>query len=81
MIEIDYTNHSSAQKTLEDHQIHTILSALTIRTEEHSNAQITLIRAAAAASSVKRFAPSEFGIQYEEKLVPTALGLETSLTF
>ncbi|KAH9211906.1 hypothetical protein DL95DRAFT_341200 [Leptodontidium sp. 2 PMI_412] len=67
VISVDYTDSSSAQKTLEDHQIHTVISALSIQSEEHSNAQIGLIRAAAAASSVKRFVPSEFGIPYEEK--------------
>ena len=80
MIGIDYTNPSSAQKTLEDHQIHTVISALSIQLEEHSNAQIGLIRAAAAASSVKRFAPSEFGIPYEEKWVLMALEQESPLT-
>jgi len=69
VISIDYSNPSSIQKTLEDHGIHTILSALSLQSEEQSNAQIALIRAAAAASSVKRFAPSEFGFPYEEKHV------------
>lgn len=73
MIKIDYTDFLSAQRTLEDHQIHTVISALSILSEEHSHAQIGLIRAAAAASSVKRFAPSEFGIPYEEKSVPMCL--------
>ncbi|KIM97035.1 hypothetical protein OIDMADRAFT_169818 [Oidiodendron maius Zn] len=66
-IRMDYTDPSSGQKTLEDYQIHTVISALSVQSEEHSNAQIGLIRAAAAASSVKRFAPSEFGIPYEAK--------------
>lgn len=81
VISVDYTDSSSAQKTLEDHQIHTVISALSIQSEEHSNAQIGLIHAAAAASSVKRFVPSEFGIPYEEKLVLIALEQESSLIF
>ncbi|KAH8588086.1 hypothetical protein B0O99DRAFT_583577 [Bisporella sp. PMI_857] len=58
-----------SRKALEDHKVHTVISALSIQSEAHSDAQIALIRAAAAASSVKRFAPSEFGVPYEEKHV------------
>jgi hypothetical protein len=54
------------QKTLDEHQVHTVISALSLVTQEQSDAQITLIRGA-AASHVKRFAPSEFGIPYTQK--------------
>ncbi|KAJ9652275.1 hypothetical protein H2198_008450 [Neophaeococcomyces mojaviensis] len=67
MVQIDYSEPSSCQKTLDEYQIHTVISALSLHTQEHSDAQISLIRGAAASSHVKRFAPSEFGIPYEQK--------------
>ncbi|KAG4440174.1 hypothetical protein IFR05_004319 [Cadophora sp. M221] len=66
IIGIDYTDLASAKKTLEDNEIHTVISAMSVQSQEHSDAQIGLIRAAAASSCVKRFAPSEFGIPYNE---------------
>jgi len=42
---------------------------LNVGSPEKSDAQLNLIRAAAAASSVKRFVPSEFGIPNEKKNV------------
>ncbi|KAH9211997.1 hypothetical protein DL95DRAFT_525412 [Leptodontidium sp. 2 PMI_412] len=67
IIKIDYSNPSSVQKTLNEHQVHTVISAVSIQSQEHSDAQITLIRGAAASSHVKRFAPSEFGIPYDQQ--------------
>ncbi|KAH9203413.1 hypothetical protein DL95DRAFT_399366, partial [Leptodontidium sp. 2 PMI_412] len=67
IIGINYTDLASVKKILEDNEIHTVISALSVQSQDHSDAQIGLIRAAAAASSVKRFAPSEFGIPYQEK--------------
>lgn len=70
IIGVNYTDLDSAKKVLEDNNIHTILSALSLQSQEQSDAQIGLIRAAAASSTVKRFAPSEFGIPYGDKCVP-----------
>lgn len=70
IIGVNYTDLDSAKKVLEDNNIHTILSTLSLQSQEQSDAQIGLIRAAAASSTVKRFAPSEFGIPYGDKYVP-----------
>ncbi|KAH7420025.1 hypothetical protein BKA64DRAFT_652219 [Cadophora sp. MPI-SDFR-AT-0126] len=69
IIGVNYTDLESAKKVLEENKIHTVLSALSLQSQEHSDAQIGLIHAAAASSTVKRFAPSEFGIPYQEKHV------------
>ncbi|KAH6713224.1 hypothetical protein BKA61DRAFT_608754 [Leptodontidium sp. MPI-SDFR-AT-0119] len=66
IIGIDYTDLASAKKTLEDNEIHTVISAMSVQSQEQSNSQIGLIRAAAASSSVRRFVPSEFGFPYGE---------------
>ncbi|KAL3419993.1 hypothetical protein PVAG01_08492 [Phlyctema vagabunda] len=65
-VAIDYTNISAIQKALEEHQVHTIISALSVNDQKTNDAQINLIRAAAASSTTKRFTPSEFGTFYKE---------------
>ncbi|KAH7110618.1 hypothetical protein B0J11DRAFT_620116 [Dendryphion nanum] len=67
VVKIDYSTPSSVQKTLDEHQVHTVISAVSLQFQGQSDAQITLIRGAAASSHVKRFAPSEFGIPYKQK--------------
>ncbi|EDN96095.1 hypothetical protein SS1G_12301 [Sclerotinia sclerotiorum 1980 UF-70] len=67
VIKIDYSDVSSISKVLDEHKIHTVISALCIVSQEHSDAQVNLVHAAAASSSVKRFVPSEYGSNYEEK--------------
>ncbi|KAF2799371.1 NAD(P)-binding protein [Melanomma pulvis-pyrius CBS 109.77] len=67
IVAIDYSSPATVQKTLDEHQIHTVISALSIVGQEHSDAQIALIRGAAASSHVKRFTPSEFGHIYQQK--------------
>ncbi|PNP42375.1 hypothetical protein THARTR1_11190 [Trichoderma harzianum] len=61
LVAIDYTNVEAIVRTLNDHQIHTVISSIVIKGLEQSEAQVNLIRAAEAAPSVKRFTPSEFG--------------------
>ena len=51
IIGVNYTDLDSAKKVLEDNNIHTILSALSLQSQEQSDAQIGLIRAAAASST------------------------------
>ncbi|KAI9648083.1 Oxidoreductase boa1 [Ciborinia camelliae] len=67
VVQIDYSDVSSISKVLDKQKIHTVISALCIVTQEHSDAQVNLVHAAAASESVKRFVPSEYGSNYEEK--------------
>ncbi|UKZ76905.1 hypothetical protein TrVFT333_004620 [Trichoderma virens FT-333] len=72
LVAIDYTNVEAIVRTLNDHQIHTVISTIVIKGLEQSEAQINLIRAADAAPSVKRFTPSEFGTpDLKRAAVPT----------
>jgi hypothetical protein len=64
---VDYTSIDSISKTLDAHDIHTVVSVLSIKSKEQSDAQLNLIRGAARTSSVKRFTPSEFGFPRKEK--------------
>lgn len=67
VVQIDYANVGAAAKVLDEHNVHTVISALCIVTKEHSDAQVNLVHAAAASGTVKRFVPSEYGSNYEEK--------------
>ncbi|KAF7864005.1 hypothetical protein EAF04_006970 [Stromatinia cepivora] len=67
VVQIDYSDISSISKVLDEHKIHTVISALCIVSQEHCDAQVNLVHAAAASKSVKRFVPSEYGSNYEEK--------------
>ncbi|KAK5987361.1 Oxidoreductase BOA1 [Cladobotryum mycophilum] len=61
VIPTDYTNPESIAQTLNEHNIHTVISTIVIKSEEQRDAQLNLIRGSALSSSVKRFTPSEFG--------------------
>ncbi|KAH8820262.1 hypothetical protein F5884DRAFT_719233 [Xylogone sp. PMI_703] len=65
--EIDYSNIESTTQILNEHGVHTIISALSIKSQEQGIAQLNLIKAAIESSSVKRFTPSEFGTPRNEK--------------
>lgn len=45
---------------LERHNVHTIISAIGLVSDETSQSQLNLIEAAELSSSTKRFIPSEF---------------------
>ncbi|KAK4065675.1 hypothetical protein Trihar35433_7795 [Trichoderma harzianum] len=78
LIAVDYTNVEAIVRTLNDHQIHTVISCMVIKSLEQSEAQINLIRAAEAAPSVKRFTPSEFGTPRLEASTKTGAAVSIS---
>lgn len=54
-------------KQLEQHNVHTVISAIGLISEETSRSQLNLIEAADKSKSTARFIPSEFSfIQTEE---------------
>lgn len=65
VLQVDYTSPSQLTETLVSKQIHTIISALNVDFQSVSDAQLCLIEAAAASGCVKRFAPSEFNVDYD----------------
>ncbi|OCK80326.1 NAD(P)-binding protein [Lepidopterella palustris CBS 459.81] len=69
---VDYTDATSLARTLEQNDIHTVISTLATAEAEP---QLNLIRAADMSAVTKRFAPSEFGILYtarHAKMFPIA---------
>ena len=63
---VSYDTQDALQKTLEEHKIEVVLSTLSPAFKTF-DAQIRLIRACAAADSVKRFAPSEWLLDFEKE--------------
>jgi hypothetical protein len=63
---VDYTSVNAVAEILKRHLIDTVISAMKIGGEESSKAQLNLIEAAEKSGTVKRFAPSEFGIDNME---------------
>ncbi|KPM40528.1 hypothetical protein AK830_g6051 [Neonectria ditissima] len=63
---VDYTDVASLTSFLEDHQIHTVISAFGITATSLATSQMSLIQAAEASSVTKRFIPSSFAMAYPE---------------
>ncbi|KAL4819612.1 pyridoxal phosphate-dependent transferase [Aspergillus spinulosporus] len=69
-VEVDYANIPSLTQILNEHKVHTIISAISLYGEEDSEAQLNLIRAAENAAETKRFIPSEYSFVQTEDLLP-----------
>lgn len=63
---MDYSSVDAIARTLSRNQIHTVISTLSGLTTDVAEAELRLIRGAAASTTVKRFAPSEFGFDYDQ---------------
>ncbi|KAL6401342.1 hypothetical protein AUP68_15211 [Ilyonectria robusta] len=61
---VDYSSPDNIADVLKDNVIDTMVSCLTMNTEKDSHAQLNLIEGAVKSTTVRRFAPSEFGIDY-----------------
>lgn len=64
---MSYENEVALRRTLEALEIEVVLSALSSASPGSFEAQVPLIRASAKSDSVKRFAPSEWLIDFEKK--------------
>jgi nucleoside-diphosphate-sugar epimerase len=62
VIETNYDDVASMKDLLKQHNIELVISALALFTKEGADSQMNLIRAAIDAGSVKRFIPSEWGV-------------------
>ncbi|KAF7558186.1 hypothetical protein G7Z17_g127 [Cylindrodendrum hubeiense] len=65
LIQTDYSSEPEVAELLAKHNIHTVICTFALDFQAASDSQITLIRAADQASSVKRFIPSEFNVDYD----------------
>ncbi|KAL4874546.1 NAD(P)-binding protein [Aspergillus karnatakaensis] len=68
---VDYEDVDSLRHILEEHKIHTVISALGYDGDTLSTSQLNLIQAADASTSTKRFAPSAFACAYTPDMIET----------
>lgn len=59
-IAVNYNDVGSIACRLEENAVHTIISTLPMTSEECSQSQVNLIRAADKSTCTKRFIPSEY---------------------
>ncbi|KAJ5824253.1 hypothetical protein N7447_006593 [Penicillium robsamsonii] len=69
-VQINYDDIPSMAHELERHNIHTIISAIGLVSDETSQSQLNLIEAAEMAASTKRFIPSEYSFVQTKELLP-----------
>jgi hypothetical protein len=67
VIYVDYDDVESLKNALEEHNVHTVLSTISIKSDVQTRAQLNLIKAADKSSITKRFAPSEWGFDYTQE--------------
>jgi uncharacterized protein YbjT (DUF2867 family) len=60
LVQIDYNDIPAMTAELERHNVHTIISAIGLVSNETSQSQLNLIEAAEKSSPTKRFIPSEY---------------------
>ncbi|PIG82322.1 nmrA-like family protein [Aspergillus arachidicola] len=68
-VQVGYNDATALARTLDQHEVHTIISAIGIVSDETSQSQLTLINAAAQSSATKRFIPSEYSFIQTEDLL------------
>lgn len=70
IIHVDYSDVESISKLLESNNVHTVISALSVRSPIEGESEINLARAAEKSGTTKRFIASEYGtLAPTEKLV------------
>ncbi|KAJ5973360.1 hypothetical protein N7481_010570 [Penicillium waksmanii] len=69
-VQIDYNDVPALTRQLEHHNIHTIISAIGLTSEETSNSQMNLIEAADKSKVTERFIPSEYSFIQTADLLP-----------
>jgi hypothetical protein len=70
-VQLDYDDIASMSTELERHNIHTIISAIGLVSDESSQSQLNLIEAAEKAKCTERFIPSEYSFIQTAEYVPT----------
>lgn len=66
-MQIDYSDISATAAQLEKYDVHTVICAIGLISQEASEAQVNLIQAADRSTTTKRFIPSEYSfVQSEE---------------
>lgn len=66
---MDYSSVDALTKSLEDNDIHTVISALAMPYAGEANPETNLIEAAAASRATKRLIPNGWAVPYTQEYV------------
>ncbi|KAM6506566.1 hypothetical protein FSOLCH5_013540 [Fusarium solani] len=69
-VQVDYNDIDGLAAVLDKYQVNTVISALSLATDEAGQNQVNLIEAAKRTSSTKRFIPSEYGSRWNRESPP-----------
>ncbi|KAF1917329.1 hypothetical protein BDU57DRAFT_513529 [Ampelomyces quisqualis] len=69
VVAADYNDIASFTRLLQERNVEIVISSLGLFSEESAQAQLNLIHAAIASTTVKKFIPSEFGIRYTKDIL------------
>ncbi|KAF4872122.1 Oxidoreductase BOA1 [Colletotrichum siamense] len=69
VVVVDYTSIQSLTEVLDTHEVHTVISTVSIADDASGMTQMNLIEAAVACQHTKRFMPSEFGAKYDDEFI------------
>jgi hypothetical protein len=61
VLAVDYSDVEAVSRLLDTNDVHTVISALSIRGPVEAASEISLVKAAAKAGATKRFIASEYG--------------------
>lgn len=65
VVTVDFTDVECLQSVLEQHEVHTVISAVSLQSDDSGRSQMNLIEAADRSQCTRRFMPSEFGAHYK----------------
>lgn len=65
VVTVDFTDIDGMQSVLERHEVHTVISAVSLQSDDSGRSQMNLIEAADQSRCTRRFMPSEFGAHYK----------------
>ncbi|KAI1109454.1 NAD(P)-binding protein [Nemania sp. NC0429] len=66
ILAVDYNDTEALTKTLEDHNVYTLISALTFRAQGGVPPELQLVRAADASKTTKRYVANNWGVPFQE---------------
>ncbi|KAI0442939.1 NAD(P)-binding protein [Xylaria telfairii] len=76
ILEVDYSSIKALTQTLEDNNVHTLISALTFNDKEGVPPEVQLVLAADASKTTKRYVANNWGVPIQEgddsRMPPTA---------
>lgn len=65
VVTVHFTDIEGLKGVLEQHEVHTVISAVSLQSDDSGRSQMNLIEAADQSRCTRRFMPSEFGAHYK----------------